>query len=166
MYNFLHLKTAETFLNIFTLPIIWVGGQVPAADGKSFWTGGFKHELNAMWSWCTRDSPEPIDDGMTTDMTGDSTTPKPQEGQKRVQNANADNNCMQSNFDSTGALSANLCDAKSIYFACESVEKMTADLLVLFSMQQRVCIGLIFVFQSLTKNAELNVLTRKAVKRT
>jgi len=92
-----------------------------------------------MWSWCTRDSPEPIDDSMTTDMTGDSTTPKPVEGQKRVKSVNDDNNCMLTNFETGGGgLGANLCEAKSVYLACESVEKLTADLLVLFSMQQSV----------------------------
>lgn len=82
-----------------------------------------------MWAWCTKDSPEPIDDSMTTDIVGDVTTEKPKEGVKRGKVENQDYNCLLANFDG-GTLGCNLCDAKSIYLGCESVEKLPADLLV------------------------------------
>jgi hypothetical protein len=46
-------------------------GEVEAAMDKTFWTGGFKHELNAMWAWCTKDVPMPIDDSMASDIISD-----------------------------------------------------------------------------------------------
>jgi hypothetical protein len=104
-------------------------GKVEAAIKKAFWTGGFKHELNAMWAWCTKDSPEPIDDSMTTDIVGDVTTEKPKEGAKRKKVETQDFNCLLASFDDA-SLSCNLCNAKSVYLGCESVEKLTADLLV------------------------------------
>jgi hypothetical protein len=104
-------------------------GYVQAAVSKAFWTGGFKHELNAMWAWCTKDSPEPIDDSMTTDIVGDVTTEKPKEGVKRTKVASQDFNCLLANFYDA-ALSCNLCKASSVYLGCESVEKLSEDLLV------------------------------------
>jgi hypothetical protein len=104
-------------------------GNVSAAIGKAFWTGGFKHELNAMWAWCTKDSPEPIDDSMTTDIVGDVTTEKPKEGTKRVKVKNQDYNCLLASFEDA-TLSCNLCNAQDVYLGCESVEKLPADLLV------------------------------------
>jgi hypothetical protein len=103
--------------------------EVDAALSKAFWTGGFKHELNAKWAWCTKDIPEPIDDSMTTDIVGDVTTEKPKEGVKRTEVASEDFNCLLANFEDA-ALSCNLCKASSVYLGCESVEKLSADLLV------------------------------------
>jgi hypothetical protein len=102
---------------------------VSSANDRSFWTGGFKHELNAMWAWCTKDSPEPIDDSMTTDIVGDVTTEKPREGVKRAKVESQDLNCLNAVFESQ-SLSASFCEASSVNLACESVEKTPADLLV------------------------------------
>jgi hypothetical protein len=82
-----------------------------------------------MWAWCTKDSPEPIDDSMTTDIDGDVTTEKPKEGSKRAKVANEDFNCLNAVLNSQ-SLSAGLCDEQSVNLACESVEKTLAELLV------------------------------------
>jgi hypothetical protein len=99
------------------------------AREQNFWLGGFKHELNAMWAWCTKDSPEPIDSTITTEISGDVTTEKPNEGSRRTKVENEDYNCLLANFDSA-TFSCNLCDVKGVNLACESVDKLPADLLV------------------------------------
>jgi hypothetical protein len=103
-------------------------GEVKAALSKAFWTGGFKHELMAKWAWCTKDSPESIDDSMTMAIIGDETTEKPK-GVKQTKVASQDFNCLLANFEES-ALSCNLCNASSVYLGCETVEKFSADLLV------------------------------------
>jgi hypothetical protein len=105
-------------------------GKVEAALDKSFWMGGFKNELNYEWAWCTKDSPKPIDDSMTSDIFGGMTTVMPKEGSQRIKVDTRDYNCMHASFNNGGGLSSNLCNAKSVNLACESVEKLAADLLV------------------------------------
>jgi hypothetical protein len=84
-----------------------------------------------MWAWCTKDSPEPIDDSMTTDIIGDVTTEKPKEGTKRAKVASQDLNCLLASFEEQ-TLSAQKCGASSVYIGCESVEKLPKDFLVYF----------------------------------
>jgi hypothetical protein len=105
-------------------------GEVEAALDKTFWTGGFKHELTAMWAWCTKDVPMPIDDSISYDIISDVTTVKPKEGVYRRIKVDLQDNCMHASFDNGGGLSSNLCNAKSVNLACESVDKLTADFLV------------------------------------
>jgi hypothetical protein len=57
------------------------------------------------------------------------TTVKPKEGDKRVK-VDLQDNCLHASFDNGAGLSSNLCNAKSVNLACESVEKLTADFLV------------------------------------
>ncbi|XP_065346726.1 uncharacterized protein LOC135943983 [Cloeon dipterum] len=89
-----------------------------------FWTGGFKHELNNMWSWCTKDSPEPIDNDLMTDVS-----------------SNGDNNDLNCIIMTAGAgisttLTNVFCnitqtkDSEPLNLACESIDKTTNDLVI------------------------------------
>jgi hypothetical protein len=84
-------------------------------ENKAFWTGGFKHELNNMWSWCTKDSPEPIDESLITEVSSDK--------------SKLDDNCIQMVFDYSILLSNDKCDAR-FTLACESFTKSVVDLVV------------------------------------
>jgi len=82
-------------------------------------------------------------------------------GPWKAKGASVENNCMFTNF--TGNLGANQCEAQSAYLACESVEKLTAEFLVINSMQQSMY-WINNFYSSPTKSAELNAPARAAVK--
>lgn len=84
-------------------------------DNQAYWSGGFKHELNNMWSWCTKDSPEPIDESLITEVSAD---------KSRI-----DDNCVQMAFEYSIQLTNQKCDAK-FTLACESFTKSVVELVV------------------------------------
>jgi hypothetical protein len=100
-----------------------MNGKVPVTEETSFWTGGFKHELNDLWAWCTRDSPMPLEETVAKGIVSE----------QRKDKSDADDfRCLHATFDPNGAIAMgqNLCEAKAVHLACESVEKYVADLLV------------------------------------
>lgn len=117
-----------------------------------------------MWAWCTKDSPEPIDDSMTTDIVGDVTTEKPREGAKRAKVENQDFNCLLASFEDA-SLSCNLCNADSVHLGCESVDKLASDLLV-FSHEKLACckFQIYFAYSRTTANAK-QIAMRTPVKK-
>jgi len=103
------------------------GGKVPNAEGTNYWTGGYKSKIHSLWSWCTKDTPEPVDEYMASDITQD-----------RLQKNGPPADCLSASYitkSSTGNfnLFGNVCDDKAANLACESVEKVPADLLVRLS---------------------------------
>ncbi|XP_059481817.1 uncharacterized protein LOC132200398 isoform X2 [Neocloeon triangulifer] len=89
-----------------------------------YWTGGFKHELNNMWSWCTKDSPDPMDENLVTELS--------------KEKDKSDNNCVSMSTSVGGSITLTnyLCNItmatdsnSSIYLACESIDKTPDDLL-------------------------------------
>jgi hypothetical protein len=99
---------------------------VKSAAGKEFWTGGFWHELNALWSWCTKDSPESITftENFITVVTNEGKT-------KRERTKRDDLNCLTAKYQARSVgLEARDCKASEVYLSCESVEKYPSDLLV------------------------------------
>jgi hypothetical protein len=94
-------------------------------QNKDFWTGGFRHELNSQWSWCTRDSPEPIEASIISSME--------MSAKDDAKNQTKDENCLSVRFTHSEAPQARNCTASEIYLSCESVEKYPSNLLVRFS---------------------------------
>ncbi|CAB3360500.1 Hypothetical predicted protein [Cloeon dipterum] len=84
-------------------------------EETTFWTGGFMHENYNAWSWCTKDSPRPIDLGMLTDI-------------KYLENGE-DINCIAIFVGTDGQYMSNvLCNTNGTnttmpLVACESVNK-------------------------------------------
>jgi hypothetical protein len=106
--------------------------QVPSAHQRVYWTGGFRHELQAKWSWCTKDSPDPIDPSFYASLglpsesypgTGAETTP-------RGRTEKDDLNCAAVELSIEGGVSSSFCNATKVFLFCESVEKDLTDLLV------------------------------------
>ncbi|CAB3379238.1 Hypothetical predicted protein [Cloeon dipterum] len=79
----------------------------------AYWSGGFKHELNNMWSWCSKDSPEPIDDSLITEISNDE--------------SKFEDTAIQLSFDYSTLLT-NWKPENTYNLMCESVEKTTIDL--------------------------------------
>ncbi|XP_059476327.1 uncharacterized protein LOC132197211 [Neocloeon triangulifer] len=80
---------------------------------EAYWTGGFKHELNNMWSWCTKDSPEPIDESLITEVSNDK--------------SKFDDTAIQLSFDFSSMLT-NWKPENKYNLMCESVTKSVVEL--------------------------------------
>jgi len=100
---------------------------VPAGRENVFWTGGFRHKMNRMWSWCTKDAPEPMVDSVSVDIL-------PSPDRKRHE-PSEHLNCLNVNYGSGGGMTEYLCDNKDFYLACESPDKSTADIVVGFCLE-------------------------------
>jgi hypothetical protein len=127
---------------------------------KEFWTGGFRHELNGQWSWCTKDSPEPIPSTMLTGgVIVESTSTEA--GAKQRRTKEDDYNCVSVTYEATGDMFARSCNATNIYLSCESVEKYPSELLVRFLQCAAMQNKLVFI-HSLIKDAEQIVALKRA----
>jgi hypothetical protein len=97
-----------------------------SATGKQFWTGGFRHELQAQWSWCTKDSPEMIDQTILPSMAVAITVAGVRTGRTELD----DMNCLSITYEASYGIAISLCNSSNIYLSCESVEKYPSELLV------------------------------------
>jgi hypothetical protein len=89
--------------------------------------------LQAKWSWCTKDSPEVIDETIQQSLSETSSELEFINGRT----VKDDLNCLKVNYES-GVLTSS-CDASQVYLSCESVEKYPSDLLVKLSIFKSIC---------------------------
>jgi hypothetical protein len=87
---------------------------------KIFWTGGFRHEIQVRWSWCTRDIPEPIDDRLLSLL--DENKAESTRGDEQPKNSDY-LKCMTAERGFTELQEKN-CDSKA-YLLCTSTERFT-----------------------------------------
>ncbi|XP_065340132.1 uncharacterized protein LOC135939591 [Cloeon dipterum] len=120
--------TEETKINDF----ITAASLAKIEKDTRFWTGGFRHEISRMWSWCTKDTPLPIDDDLLLDITDNSDK--------------TDNNCVSISINiSTSKYSMPniLCntdettDPSPPHLACELIAKKPNDKMIVNS----TCMG-------------------------
>jgi len=81
--------------------------------------------MNYMWSWCTRNYPEPIEEAIVRDVREKFAM---RDG-KRVENYPGEQNCLRVNYDNGGGVFNDDCAAKR-NLMCQAKQIPAADLLV------------------------------------